>query len=268
MYVLDKTALNSLMEEVISCGLLAKAKQADVHRSYKSDGSVLTETDLEISRRISDKVHELFPECAFISEEAECEIRENTPYIFILDPIDGTDVYSQGLPSFAVALGILDSNRRPVGAMIYLPRFGKAREDMSVRLDPGEKLLVDGVPFERKGDKDDVKQVTMGSGGQVKMDFTLYEGKVRTFGSSIIHLLSPVVFDAIEGCVNQPCFVWDVAASHAVLLSQGMDIEYTDGDAFEYTDDFLWHKKKFRKDIYAGTPEGIRCMRRILPVRA
>ncbi|MGN0905678.1 MAG: inositol monophosphatase family protein [Bullifex sp.] len=218
MYTLDKTALNALMEEVISCGLLAKARQADVHRSYKSDGSVLTETDLEISERISDKVHSLFPECAFISEEAEYEIRDNTPYIFILDPIDGTDVYSQGLPSFAVALGILDHERRPQGAMIYLPRFGKAREDMTLRLDPGEKLIVDGKPFERKQDKDDVRQVTMGSGGQVKMDFSSFDGKVRTFGSSIIHLIAPVVFDAIEGCVNQPCFVWDVAAAHTVLL--------------------------------------------------
>ncbi len=268
MYTLDKSALNSLWDEVISSGLLAKERQQDIHRSYKSDGSVLTETDLEISKRISDKVHELFPECAFISEEAECEIRDSFPYIFILDPIDGTDVYSQGLPSFAVALGILDGTRRPVGAMIYLPRFGKAREDMKVRLDPGSDLLVDGVPFQRKADKDDVKQVTMGSGGQVKMDFSRFEGKVRTFGSSIIHLLAPVVFDCMEGCVNQPCFVWDVAAAHAVLLSQGMDIEYTDGDAFEYTDDFLWHKRKFRKDIYASTPEGIKCMRRILPVRA
>ena len=122
-------------------------------------------------------------------------------------------------------------------------------------------------PFEIEGNKDVVKQVTMGSGGQVKMDFTNFAGKVRTFGSSIIHLLSPVVFSSIQGCVNQPCFVWDIVSAHAVLKKVGMDIEYVDGEPFIYTDEFLYQKKKFKKDIYAGTKEGIKCMRKILPVR-
>ena len=267
MFELDNSALDELSKGIYESGLLAKKMQSEIHRFYKSDGSVLTETDLAISKKIEDMVKTLFPNCGFISEEAEIEVKEDVPFTFILDPIDGTDVYSQGLPSYAVALGIINNERVPVGAMIYLPRFGKGREDMFVRLDPGKDLFVDGKPFEIEGNKDVVKQVTMGSGGQVKMDFTNFAGKVRTFGSSIIHLLSPVVFSSIQGCVNQPCFVWDIVSAHAVLKKVGMDIEYVDGEPFIYTDEFLYQKKKFKKDIYAGTKEGIKCMRKILPVR-
>ena len=267
MYTLDKSALDELSKEIIEAGCFAKRMQSEIHRSYKSDGSVLTETDLAISKRIEEVVNRLFPACGFISEEADIVKKEDAKYTFILDPIDGTDVYSQGLPSFAIALGIIDEKRNPVGAMIYLPRFGKGKEDMFVRLDPDGKLLVDGKEFILEGNKDNVKQVTMGSGGQVKMDFTNFEGKVRTFGSSIIHLLSPVVFSSIQGCVNQPCFVWDIVSAHAVLKKVGMDIVYVDGEEFVYTDDFLYEKKKFKKDIYAGTMKAIECMRKILPVR-
>ena len=267
MYTLDKSALDELSKEIIEAGSFAKRMQSEIHRSYKSDGSVLTETDLAISKRIEEDVNRLFPDCGFISEEADIVKKPGAKYTFILDPIDGTDVYSQGLPSFAIALGIIDQDRNPVGAMIYLPRFGKGREDMFIRLDPNGKLLIDGSEFILQENKDDVKQVTMGSGGQVKMDFTNFTGKVRTYGSAIIHLISIVVFSAIQGCVNQPCFVWDIVSAHAILKKVGMDIVYVDGEKFVYTDEFLYEKKKFKKDIYAGTPKGIECMKKILPVR-
>ena len=203
----------------------------------------------------------------FICEETPIVRRDESEYTFVLDPIDGTDVYSQGLPSYAVALGILDRDRRPVGAIIAAPRFGIGREDLFISLCPGGALHVDGEVFTSSPDKDRVSQVTMGSTDQARVDFSRFTGKVRTFGSSIIHLVAPVVFSSMQGCVNQPCFVWDIAASHAVLLSQGMDIRYCDGSTFEYTDDFLYEKRKYRMDIYAGTPNGIKEMMTTLPVR-
>lgn len=255
-----------LERTVVDCALLARGAQRGIKRSYKADGSVLTETDMRISHIIHDKVAQLFPDCSFVCEETEVE-RKDGRFIFVLDPIDGTDVYSQGLPSFAVALAMLDSQRRPVGALIAAPRFGIGREDLLVSLMPGGQLKVDGEVFHPEGDKDQVSQVTMGSNDQARIDFSHFSGKVRTFGSSIIHLIAPVVFSSMQGAVNQPSYVWDVAASHAVLLAAGMDIEYCHGGRLEYTDDFLFGKKKYREDIYAGTPGAIRMMRSVLPLK-
>ena len=93
-------------------------------------------------------------------------------------------------------------------------------------------------------------------------------GKIRTIGSSILHIISPVIFPQIDAAITQPCYAWDIAASHAVLLSQGMVIENCDGSAFEYTDEFLYDKRKMKCDIYAGTQEAVRMMRDVLPLKA
>ena len=267
MFELDSQKMDKLALTIQECGSLAKERQGYIHRSFKDDGSVLTETDLEISRIVQAKVEELFSECTFISEEFPNVRKENAPYLFVLDPIDGTDVYSQGLPSFAVSLGILDSNLEPVGAMISCPRFGVGKESLFVRLDPGKELLVDGEPITVEGDKDEVKQIVVGSNAARRMDFSSFRGKTRCFGSSIIHLLCPVLFSAIQASVVPPCFVWDITSAHAVLRHVGMDIDFADGERFTYTEEFVYEKKKFRMDIFAGSEKGRRALREMLPLK-
>ncbi|HKL57007.1 MAG TPA: inositol monophosphatase family protein [Sphaerochaeta sp.] len=262
---LEKEKLDILAKAVEDAGLYAKEQQGEIHRSYKSDGSVITETDLAISKRILSVVSSLFPEANIISEEKLTAFDPEAPYTFVLDPIDGTDVYSQGLPSWAVALGILDKDRKPVGAYIAAPRWGIGCESLFVRLDPGSELLVNGKSWTLSGDKDRPRQVTMGSSGQRLMDFSRFHGKVRIFGSSILHMLAPVIHSHIQGCVNQSCYVWDIVASHAVLLACGMDIQYVDARPFVYDDSFVLERKPFSPSFYAGTEACRAELARILP---
>lgn len=265
---IDASDFKQLEDTVWDCARLARSLQCKIHRTYKSDGSVLTETDLKISRIVEDCITRLFPSCSFVCEETPVIRKKDSPYTFVLDPVDGTDVYSQGLPSFAVALGILDRNLKPCGALIAAPRFGLAREELLVSLQPGGRLMIDGKPFEAGPDKDVIHQITLGSNDHARLDFTHFDAKIRTFGSSIIHLLAPVVYSSIQACINQPSYVWDIAASHAVLLSQGMDISYYDGSKFTYTDSFVYGKEKYRMEICAGTEKGRSSLRSMLPLRA
>ncbi|WP_320130372.1 inositol monophosphatase family protein [uncultured Sphaerochaeta sp.] len=262
---LDKEKLDILAKEVRDAGQYAKEQQALIHRSYKKDGTVITETDITISNRIIECIGKLFPDANIISEETLTPYKQEAPCTFVLDPIDGTDVYSQGFPSWAVALGILDSNRKPVGAYICAPRWGIGTEELFVRLDPNGPLLVNDIPFSVKEGKDFPHQITMGSSGQRLMDFSHFEGKIRIFGSSIIHMLCPVLFDHIQGCVNQSCYIWDVTASHAVLLHEGMDIEYIDGQPFVYDDDFTLKRKPFPISLYGGTKVCRDNLKKVLP---
>ncbi|MDD3902166.1 MAG: inositol monophosphatase family protein [Sphaerochaeta sp.] len=264
---LEREKLDTLASAVKNAGLYAKEQQANIHRSYKNDGSVITETDLAISKRILSLISELFPEANIISEETLTAYRSDAPYTFVLDPIDGTDVYSQGLPSWAVALGVLDNNRKPVGAYICAPRWGIGTDGLFLRLDPGGNLMVNDALFEAKGDKDHPHQITMGSSGQRLMDLSNFEGKIRIFGSSIIHMLSPVIYDHFQGCINQSCYIWDIVASHAVLLHAGMDIQYVDGKSFVYDDALVLERKPFPLSFYAGTPRCIEEMKRQIPAK-
>ncbi len=262
---LDQDKLDVLAEEVRKAGAFAFQKQADVRRTYKKDGSVLTEVDMAISHSLVSKIRSLFPGAAVISEEEETDASRDAEWTFILDPIDGTDVYSQGLPSFAVSLGLLDSNREPVGAYIEAPRFGIGTDEMSIRLDPGKRPLLNGKEIKVAGNKDDVTQVTTGSKAFRYFDFSSFTGKFRIFGSTIIHMLSPAVFSSIEASLTFSCYAWDIAASHAVLRSVGMDSVYADLTRLEYDDDFLYKKHPLKAPLYSGSEKGREALIKMLP---
>ena len=253
---LDPEKLDVLASEVRNAGAFARSRQADVRRTYKKDGSVLTEVDMAISHSLVGKIHDLFPGAAVISEEEDTDASRDAEWTFVLDPVDGTDVYSQGLPSFAVSLGLLDSDRKPVGAYISAPRFGIGTEEMFVRLDPGKRPMINGKEIRLSGDKDDVVQVTTGSKAFRYLDFSSFTGKIRLFGSTILHMLSPAVFSSIEASVAFSCYAWDIASAHAVIRSLGMDAVYPDGTAVEYDDDFLLEKSPLRAPLYTGTEKG------------
>ena len=263
--MLDVNRLDILSEEIWKAGRTARSMQQSVHRSFKDDGSVLTEADTAISHHIISVIHSLFPEAAVISEEETTEDRRDADWIFVLDPIDGTDVYSQGLPSFAVSLGILDRNLNPVGAYIAAPRFGIGEEEMRIRLDPGGVAMLNGKEIRLQSGKDTIREITMGSKGARELDFSRFTGKVRVLGSTIIHMLSPVVFPSIEGVVVQKCYVWDIISAHAVMKNLGMDLEDENGRPFRYSSGFVFGKEKLSSILYGGTEEGRRSLRAMLP---
>lgn len=266
--ILPSNKLDLLMDEVIECSHIAVKYQSDIVRSFKSDGSILTNADLEISHRIVSKIYELFPNANVISEEEITPFDFNAEYTFVLDPIDGTDAYSNGFPSFAIALGILDKKRNPVGAMIVAPRFGKARESLTIRLDPGKKLIIDDEIVDRiVEEKDIVNQITISSKTQKEINFNHYKGKIRTFGSTIIQIVCPAVFPFIQGCINQRAYIWDICASHAILKHLGFKIVYSDNTPLIYTDEMIINREVCEKTIYCGTEKGISFMMKFIPLK-
>ena len=264
---LDKEKLDRIQEEIYSSGKWAVEKQGDLHISLKEDKSVVTEVDITISHRILALIKSLFLDAAIISEEEITEEKDNPPYTFVLDPIDGTDVYSQGFPSFCIALGILDSNKEPVGAMIYAPRFGVGTDEGAfLRLDPEGELLLNGRKFTMKGDKKTVRQLAVSSTCIWKFDFTKYRGKARSLGCSILHILLPVLFPSIAASINEPSFIWDYAAAHAVIRSQGMDLFAPDGSRYVYSSSFL-NRERSETPVYGGEKETVEELIKLCPQR-
>ena len=262
---LDQAKLDILFDAVISLSRYARLRQKNIKRTFKSDGSVLTETDVYISSELSKLIKSLFTDVNVISEEEESPFNKDADYTFILDPIDGTDVYSQGFPSYATALGILDRERNPIGAMIAAPRFGIAEEELNLRLFPGERCYINGEELKAKESRSEIKQIMMTSHDISKYDFSSFNGKIRTVGSSIIHILSPVLYSEIDAAITQSCYAWDIAASHAVLKHYGMDIYYNDGKVLTYTDEMLIERKKCRSTTYASTKEKAESLMKIIP---
>jgi len=240
---------------LLEMGEFACDAQADILRGYKDDGTVLTQTDLIISEKVIALIRDLFPKANIVTEETLTPFCKDAELTFILDPIDGTDVYSQGLPSWCIALGILDANHKCIGGMVNAPRWGLSRnEGLFLRQDPGKPMLLNGKAFSVASKKDDFEQIAMASHAHRYLDLSQFKGKMRCYGSNILHMVSPLIHSHIQGSVSVPCYAWDVAAAHALLLSQDMVVTYADGSPFEYDDRILVERQAFRGILVAGPP--------------
>lgn len=252
---MDRQLFDSLCALAQDCALFACNNQKKIHISFKDDGSVLTETDLEVSRRLVGAVSDLFPGCNIVSEEAPSHcLSWDSPWTFVIDPIDGTDAYCQGMDSWCVSVGILDKDLKPCGAIICAPHFGRSSEGIVVTTFPGDnEVYLNGELLKCPPHNEIPKQLTVGSDTLKHIDMSLYKGKLRAFGSSVLHLLSPCLFLRIDGCIDPVCYAWDTASAHAVILKQGLEFVYTDASPVSYSKDMLAGKKAHPMDMFAGS---------------
>jgi len=88
---------------------------------WKEDNTPLTKADTEINDLVIKGVNEFFPEHSIYGEE-KSEIKENSKYIWVCDPIDGTMAFSCGLPIFVFSIALVEqSNGLPILGLINDP---------------------------------------------------------------------------------------------------------------------------------------------------
>lgn len=119
----DLKVLRQLVHDCAQQELLPRF--ADVHRSLKKDGSVVTEADHVMQDRMQRELAAHWPEYAFLGEEMPRRVHEaltaaDEPGLWILDPLDGTSNFAAGLPFFSVSLALLIHGRPEIG-LVYDP---------------------------------------------------------------------------------------------------------------------------------------------------
>ncbi len=258
----EKKAFFSLCSTIYQCGIAARKNQAHIHRSFKYDGSILTETDLAVSDAVLSQLRRLYPDCNIVTEEIDLhDFKEGARYTFVLDPIDGTDAYSQGLPTWCVSCGILDSHRKPCGAVVFAPRFGVGTQELFCCSMPGDdRIFCNGELHQTAQHYDQPRQMIIGSNLLKFVDLRPFKGKLRAFGSSILHMIAPVFFSNLDCTINPYCFAWDVAGAHGIVAKSGLTIKYQDGSEIEYDDDLLLKRNEVRTHILVGNEGCIKWM--------
>lgn len=118
--------LASLYELVRDCAreeLLPRF--AGVQRHVKHDGSLLTEADLALQRRLERELAVRWPQYEFLGEEMTGHehvalTAGSAKALWCLDPLDGTSNFAAGIPFFAVSLALLIGGRPEIG-IVYDP---------------------------------------------------------------------------------------------------------------------------------------------------
>jgi len=102
-------------------GAVILAEQAaGIETRLKPDGSPQTNADRSAEACILDGLHHLTPAIPVIAEESQAPLYDRTQPFWLVDPLDGTKSFVQGLDDFSVNIALV-IHTRPVFGVIYAP---------------------------------------------------------------------------------------------------------------------------------------------------
>ena len=88
--------------------------------SEKSPANLVTEADLASQDRIHELIHGRFRDHNFLGEEGLAETNSDSPWRWVIDPLDGTSNYVHGFPYYAVNIA-LEFDKRLMVAVTFDP---------------------------------------------------------------------------------------------------------------------------------------------------
>ena len=117
--------IGAAREIVLTAARVELPHRDHIHRHHKADGSLITEADLAMQRRIRAALEQQWPEHGFLGEEMNTEEQEQALQcldtgVWCLDPLDGTNNFAAGIPYYAVSLAFLKQGQVQL-AIVYDP---------------------------------------------------------------------------------------------------------------------------------------------------
>lgn len=227
--------LTALVREVAQKEVMPRFLQAAV--SKKHDGSQLTEADLGAQALFAQRLPEII-DCPMLGEEmTQAEQlalwQHSTSGLWVVDPIDGTNNFINGLPHFALSVAYVKEGRTQMGA-IFQPM---TQEMFYATRSEGAYLNGQKLPL-RCVDKPLNDAI---AGVEVKY---LRSGKL----SSRMQTLSPCGSQRSMGCSTLDwCYLaagrydvyvhggqklWDYAAGALIYEEAGGELATLEGDEF------------------------------------
>lgn len=85
----------------------------------EDNNQVLTETDIAIGKLLVEKVQQTYPGYNIIDEEAGV-VDNGSNFTWVIDPIDGTSNFANGVPTYGIMMGLLE-NETPIAGGFIIP---------------------------------------------------------------------------------------------------------------------------------------------------
>ena len=192
---------------------------------YKSKRDVVTDADYASERLVLDAIRASYPDDAILAEESgHHQSRGGTGRtagrIWVVDPLDGTVNYANGIPYYCVSIGLVADDRPVVGVVL-----DPARDDCYAAVaDGGTSLNGATVHCSPKASLSDyvVSLAVIGRGGLARERRIAPRIRIhRRMGSAALALayVANGRFDAFVQ--NGGLSAWDVAASGLIAERSG-----------------------------------------------
>ncbi|MBI2877900.1 MAG: inositol monophosphatase [Candidatus Tectomicrobia bacterium] len=90
-------------------------------------GDPVTRADRESQEYLREAIHQEYPDHGLLGEEDLTQEPQGCRIVWVLDPLDGTKNFLNGLPIYGVSIGVLHEGRPVVGAISLPTMPGSAR---------------------------------------------------------------------------------------------------------------------------------------------
>ncbi len=233
-----KKIIENLIGTFLEAGELSLSlRKAGLKKEIKPDNTPVSNGDLEVNKFITEKIFEMTPDIPIISEEnSENKDNSNLRDFWLIDPIDGTYSYINGLEEFTINAGFIINNK-PIAGLINAP----AKKRLFYSYGDGNAFELSNGKTINLSNKDVAKDKPI--------KFISYSSKIKPEIQKIykdigvvenVKMKSSLKFCVVasgeyDGYVAEPrAYEWDIAAGHAILVSAGGTVTDFDGNEILY----------------------------------
>ena len=202
----------------------------------KSPANLVTEADFASQKTIHELISSHFPDHGFLGEEGLSEINPDSPFRWIIDPLDGTSNYVHGFPYYAVSIA-LEWERELYAGVIYDPTRDEmffAQKDRGAFLndDPIQTSEIDVMNEVMAMASLPIRAPRNNPAYQRFYDVMPSVQTVQRTGSAALNLASTAC-GRIEAFWSTSLKPWDMAAGVVLVREAGGKVTQLDGSPFD-----------------------------------
>jgi myo-inositol-1(or 4)-monophosphatase len=203
--------------------------------STKGPGDFVTSADKRTEKILIDELQKAHPEYGIVTEEAGIINKTNKKNRWIIDPIDGTLNFLNGVPQFAISIGYEENGEIKCG-VIFNPILN---EMFCAEKGNGAYLNNGRIRVSNKKKINDALLVTGGPAGASKIKDKIFSeyikisnnvSHVRKFGSAALDM-AYVACGRFDGFWQRELKYWDIAAGIIILKEAGGLVDFFENDA-------------------------------------
>jgi len=199
----------------------------------KGKGNPVTEADVAANNKLNEILTTSFPNYGWLSEETQdTSDRLTRTRVWIVDPIDGTKEFVEGIPNFVVSIGLVE-NGHPILGVIHNP----------INKDTYTATLGGGIFFNGKqssiSDKTDFNEISMlNSRSETRQglwsSYAPHFKKLIPVGSIALKLAMVAANQTDMVASLKPKNEWDICAGHCLINESGGTLLTTEGKEISY----------------------------------
>ena len=203
--------------------------------STKGPGDFVSSADKRTEKILIDELLKAHPEYGIITEESGIINKDNLNNRWIIDPIDGTMNFLNGIPQFAISIGYEEKGEIKCG-VIFNPI---TNEMFCAEKGNGAFLNNSRIRVSNKKKIKDALIVTGGPKGTSRIKEKIFAeyinisnnvSNVRKFGSAALDI-AYVACGRFDGYWQRELNYWDIAAGIIILKEAGGFVDFFEEDA-------------------------------------